>query len=432
MTQHDTVIYQTTKGGSHVTQSVPHVIPSAARNLKPARTLIALVITAIVFFASLASLAGVAYASWVVVDDTQTQVTTVSLDVELITDTSSTSAQYPGADITRDIAVKNTGNADIFVRINIGGSFEDENGTILEDTNNYIEVAYDPTYWKDGGDGYYYLKGTLAPGITSGSCIDTITLSTAIPGEYGGYIAHVNPKVEALQTTSSAITSVWGKDYAFMEASEPAPRGEGYADITFIDPDTGFIFSPDTKDIYPNAKNLTPGESVTNSVTFANTYKDKISVEVSSGLFTRTSDTDSFSQYATLTITDEDGSIIFSGPAAGEEWDAFTHTLILSPGAARTWKATLAVQAGAPNALQGINTTLLSWELVAQDATDPPGPTPDPKPDPQPNPHPSSSTPHTGDSLLMIALALVTLGSGILLIIIARKRKKDKKGDTHE
>lgn len=380
-----------------------------------------IIATALIF---LASLTGIAYASWVVDDDTNTHVSTTSLDIEILTNTNVHDPQYPGADITRDIAVYNSGDAPVFVRIKTVGSFIDAEGNSIEDTQGYITVVYDSTDWKDGEDGYWYLRGVLAPGETSASCIESITLSESIGSEYAGYTATVTPQAEALQITSSAVMTMWGKTYEFMEARSPEPRDVHHTSIIFIDPTTGFAFIPDTKDIYPGAKDLTPGESITHFVTLANAYSEAVAVAVSSGTFAPTEHTALFAQHATLTITDESGKQLFNGPAAGSAWDAFTQTVVLEPETETTWEISLTIHHDAPNTLQGIETNILSWDLRAEKPDDPTPPTPTPTPTPTPSP---GGTPTTGDTPLLIICALAACISGMILLVLTLMYRKHRK-----
>lgn len=370
-----------------------------------------------------ASLSGIAYASWQVDDDTNTQVSTTSLAIDLITDTSINQPQYPGADITRSIAVKNTGADGVFVRIKLVGDFVDEQGDSVEDTAHLIEITYDTTFWKDGQDGYYYLRGVLEPGATSASCVSSITLSTDIPASLAGYTALVTPQAEALQIPANAVEATWDKTYEFMEAKQREPREAGQAHISFVDPTTGFVFIPTNKDLFPGAKSLAPGEKVTHSVTFSNAYTDPVSIDISSGGFAPSNETELFSKHATMTIVDEGGATLFSGPAAGPEWDAFVHTISLAPNASETWEATLVVSPEAGNELQGINTQILSWELSARASDEPPAPNPSPSP---------TATPKTGENPLMLLCALIACISGLSFIILAVRYRKQGRSDTYE
>lgn len=379
-----------------------------------------IVVSALVFVASLTSLAGVAYANWVVDDGSNTEVSTVTLDIEVISNTSATGAQYPGTDITRSIQVQNTGNTGVFVRIEVETAFEDGEGNIIEDTAGLIKITYDTTSWKDGQDGYYYLMGVLDVGATSSNCISKIELSSDIPSEYAGYTAIVTPKAYALQTTSNAISAVWGKTYTFMEAKQVEPREAGEARVSFVDPSTGFVFTPSTKDLFPDAKDLTPGENITHSIEFTNEHNEEVSIDVSSGLFNPSNDSELFARYATMTIKDQSGEVLFKGPAAGPSWNAFSKTITLDSGARTTWTATLSVSPNAPNSLQGIDTNILSWELSAHEPI---------APGPNPGPHPSDGgTPRTGDTAVLILLALVACVSGAALVIVGMKYRKQGRG----
>lgn len=374
-------------------------------------------------FVFLFSCGGVAYGAWQVNDESATSVSTTTVDVVVVGNMAPETPQHPGSDITREIQAENNGSADVFVRMNIDTYFSDASGNRVEDPLGLVEVTYNNNAWKDGGDGYYYLKGELEPGGLSDSIIEQIVLSTDITSEYAEYEAGIYASVEAIQTTSSAVKNAWGKDYAFMEADEPDPKPQGQAEITFVSPDAGFIFDPDTKDLYPNAKDLTSGESVEHAIAFKNDYAEAIKVTVSSGEFTRAADEELFSRHATLRITDEAGKLIFEGPALGEAWEQFSYNMNLAAGQEMIWYATLTIDHQAGNHFQGLTTEKLSWELVAQEPDPTPGPSPDPQPSPKPDP---GSSVKTGDAPWLYISLITLIISGLFLIILVRKSRKER------
>jgi hypothetical protein len=167
---------------------------------------IGIVLCAVVF---LVSTSATAYAAWQVVDKAKDTVSTTGISVVLIEEPKTTTPVFPGDDITQHLYAKNTGVEDAFVRVQVKAQFvKRSNGQIIEalpDTDGWIEVVYNKINWKDGGDGYMYLRGVLTPDTTSASLISSITLSPSANSRVAGYEVHLTTKLEALQNTAGAV-----------------------------------------------------------------------------------------------------------------------------------------------------------------------------------------------------------------------------------
>lgn len=180
-----------------------------------------LICSALVFLLSVGS---TAYGAWQVTSGAGGEASLASLSARLVeAPVQDSSPRYPGEDISQDILVENTGNMDIFVRMKVQGSLIDIEGNEKQTDISLFNIVYNTASWKDGGDGYYYMRGALVPGALSAPLMESATLSTNIPGTYAGYDVVFSPQMEAIQTTEGAVTAVWGKSYEFMEAHEPTP-----------------------------------------------------------------------------------------------------------------------------------------------------------------------------------------------------------------
>lgn len=112
----------------------------------------------------------------------------------------------------KDIKVKNNGNSDIFVRVNIIYNFNDEDNNIIGVTpiidTDYTVQASSPNWIKDENDGYYYYKYAVSPNETTDNLIDEIKIL------YNGNDKHVvvNVLAEAIQASPTrAISELWHK-----------------------------------------------------------------------------------------------------------------------------------------------------------------------------------------------------------------------------
>lgn len=112
--------------------------------------------------------------------------------------------------IKKDVVVKNSGNADIYVRALIVFSFYDEDGNIfvetpLEGTDYSISLNLDK--WLLGSDGYYYFKEKLSPGDNT----DVLIEECKELKKYGDKIFSVEIDVQGIQAVpSKAVEEAWG------------------------------------------------------------------------------------------------------------------------------------------------------------------------------------------------------------------------------
>lgn len=111
-----------------------------------------------------------------------------------------------------DIKVKNEGNVDIFVRVNIVYNFNDENNSLIGITptlNEDYSVSFPESNWiKDEEDNFYYYKYPLAPNETTDVLIDELKIL------YDGNDKHVvvNIIAEGIQANpKTSVSELWNK-----------------------------------------------------------------------------------------------------------------------------------------------------------------------------------------------------------------------------
>ena len=106
----------------------------------------------------------------------------------------------PGATVNKEVVAENTGNSPLLVRVKMAEKWSRENNTLIEIASekrpDFTEVkqAYDKDglvegdqtvvhknlaandAWTQADDGYWYYKGQLAPGATTDSLLESVTL----------------------------------------------------------------------------------------------------------------------------------------------------------------------------------------------------------------------------------------------------------------
>ena len=76
-----------------------------------------------------------------------------------------------GDEIQKEVTATNTGRSSCAVRVLV----KPDNMDVM----NYITLDFDTRRWHDGGDGYYYYKGILAPGQTTEALFSKVVVETA-------------------------------------------------------------------------------------------------------------------------------------------------------------------------------------------------------------------------------------------------------------
>ena len=113
--------------------------------------------------------------------------------------------------IKKDVAVKNTGNTEAFIRVAVLATFVDEAGNIfsqmpVEGVDYSIE--FDTVKWTKGTDGFWYYREKVEPEKFTDKLINqAVSLDTAPEG----YSCSIEIIATAIQANSeSVVTSCWG------------------------------------------------------------------------------------------------------------------------------------------------------------------------------------------------------------------------------
>lgn len=109
--------------------------------------------------------------------------------------------------VKSNVAVKNTGNVEAYVRVALIPTWQDENGNILPETASIDNLSFTLGKGWFAQDGYYYYKNKVAAGATTANLADKITVTGAPEG------AHMNLQIltEVIQANpADAVTQAWG------------------------------------------------------------------------------------------------------------------------------------------------------------------------------------------------------------------------------
>lgn len=127
-----------------------------------------------------------------------------------------------GAD--KVIKVKNTGDADAYIRVALVATWQDSSGTVYikapkEGTDYTVSHG---TGWVKGSDGYYYHQADVDVGATTETAITVVKGSTSAPTT--DYSLHVEVLAEAVQVVQGNAKQgaiyAWGVDPATGAAAK--------------------------------------------------------------------------------------------------------------------------------------------------------------------------------------------------------------------
>ena len=110
-----------------------------------------------------------------------------------------------------DVAVKNTGDINAYIRATFVVMWVADDGSVLS-TKPVLGTDYTLTYgsgnWALGSDGFYYYTLPVSAGITTANLLDRVTLKGEAPD---GYSLTVHVAATAIQAEpAAAVTEAWG------------------------------------------------------------------------------------------------------------------------------------------------------------------------------------------------------------------------------
>lgn len=129
----------------------------------------------------------------------------------------------PGTDVTKEVQVHSTVNYDQFIRVKITPEFTDKDGKVVTENQgktlenkkidlnliNYSKTDLSSGSWFDGGDGYYYYIGKVAPGSYTETLLKSVKLDSTAGNEYKGLNFNVKVDAEGVQASNAAYLDSW-------------------------------------------------------------------------------------------------------------------------------------------------------------------------------------------------------------------------------
>lgn len=114
----------------------------------------------------------------------------------------------PGKTVSKIVQVKNTGNNDAWIRINVESAITNSDGESLpltiEENKKVIEYSV-LDGWVDGGDGYYYFKTAVEPDQLTGELFKEVKFNPNMGNEYQNCTAKIIINAQAVQTANNPI-----------------------------------------------------------------------------------------------------------------------------------------------------------------------------------------------------------------------------------
>ncbi len=384
-----------------------------------------------------------AFASWYVRSDTLNKLTTSAVAGQVMEEYEQDRTVYPGAWVNKRVQVKNTGNADVMVRVHIDkvwGSRRDKNGRVVPDpslnTDN-IKISFHTEKWLLRDDGYYYYMAVLAPGETTPCLFDGFTVDGKMTtGKYKNKNADIIVRMEMVQAEYHGL-SYWGTSFAELgisyKGTEHIPI---MTTVEFNNPTDGFTFTANGGDLFSEFKDLVRGDCRSQFISVANNWDRKTEIFLSAEYTEQSFATedsyksiiDLLHKYATINITDQYGTLIYSGPVYGNTdidskgTDSMKYPISLGsflPGEVKYLNVSLYIDTNMGDSCDDL-LALVKWVFTAQNiSTD------------SYDPYGNSSggdiyTFLTGEQSRPILYAAITLISGIAFVILIRKNRKSK------
>lgn len=111
--------------------------------------------------------------------------------------------------VKQDVAIRNTGNVNAFIRAAVVVTFQDADGKVLatapKEGTDYT-VTWAESGWMKGSDGFWYHKTAVKPGELTADLIETATALTAPDG----FSLNIQIIATAIQSDPpQAVTDAW-------------------------------------------------------------------------------------------------------------------------------------------------------------------------------------------------------------------------------
>lgn len=240
----------------------------------------------------------------------------------------------PGDTVPKIVNVRNTGDYDSVIRLEIEkkwGDARDENGKLIVNdslSSDNILINYNDNKWVyDEDDGYFYYKDYLEPNeLTSEPIFEEFTIDGETTGnEYANKEADIIINMECVQATGDGI-SIWDKTLEELEVTYVPPSMETIiSEVYFEDFEEGFSFS-DKTNLLPLFEDLMPGETRTQELDVKNNFTDEVEIFLRADAV-KQDDMDEedaalvkkmLEEYLEITLKTSEGKLYYDGPIWGE------------------------------------------------------------------------------------------------------------------
>lgn len=368
---------------------------------------------------------GYTIAFWISEDKTDNLVTTGRLITDITEDYEQDQIVNPGDRIQKIVNVTNNGSVDSVLRIKVSkswGKIRQDGDLVIDGTysTDNIVLGINTDYWYyDSADDYYYYKGVLRPGeVTVKPLFEEFIIDPDTGDEYANLHADIRINLESVQAAYNGI-SLWDKTLEELGISyEPSALSVSITPkVTFLNPDTGFVFDTQEDDFFCAWRNLIPGETRFNHIVLQNDYDVDIPISFRAQYdYEAATQEDQeridklLKELVTLTITDDDNNTIYSGAIWGN-LDSSSNTLErfislgdLAPNTSKQYSVTISVSPDMDNTYADLYGEI-TWVFRALGEHDTPYP------------------PQVGDTGLL-PFIIISLLSGLTLIILATLRKR--------
>jgi len=396
---------------------------------------IALLLLVIVFLYS----AGSTLAAWSVQGGTVNTMTVGSIKAELLVQFAKGQIVMPGSTVAKVVNVRNTGTIDALVRVRIDkawGESRDAEGNLIVDPSlntDTIHIDFNTTNWYYAqNDGYFYYIGVLKPGeVTLAPLMKEFTVDQNNGNEFSNVKADIIVHMECVQALGDGI-KIWSQNPNVLGAYNPGPGKTAIAEVEFLNPTDGFRFNAADGDLFVNFKDLIPGESQSQVIRITNSYTQKTEIFMRADYIDQSSATPEnrelteklLKQYATFTVSTDDGTILYRGPvwgsldAASQGTDSLNNYISLGSyvkGASRNLTVNLSLNPAIDNKYQNL-LGQIKWSFQAE------GREADFTP-----------VPRTGErNQLDISIAILFLSGSLILILTVHHRRTAHKSKTEQ
>lgn len=122
----------------------------------------------------------------------------------------------PGTDVSKIVSVKNTGESEAWIRVQVESKIKAADGADLPLTIEKVGSVMTYTVgggWSLGEDGYYYYTKPVAAGETTDILFDTVTFAPQMGNEYQNCTANIEISAQAVQTANNGTTVLEAKGW---------------------------------------------------------------------------------------------------------------------------------------------------------------------------------------------------------------------------